>query len=314
MSTAFALKIKSKSGHHIIKSLTPESTIKDLVCELEAITKVSSKSLQVLNGYPPKPFDISNEDITLTACGLKSGETLIIEEKLANKKNESTNASGFNSEQIVKAVSEQEACSGILLKKIVPADNSCLFTSFHFVLNRKIADSSEVAPYFRKLVSETISKDPTTYSEAILGKPVHEYCTWIQDSKSWGGAIELSILANFYGIEIDVLDTLNGIINRFGEDQKYPFRVFLMFDGIHYDPLYMECLDGSDEIKTMFPSSDEEVFEQAQSIAKEAKSSKQFTDTNKFTLKCFDCGILIKGQVEAQQHAKSTKHTNFGEV
>lgn len=67
-------------------------------------------------------------------------------------------------------------------------------------------------------------------------------------------------------------------------------------------------------IKTMFQIDDEGVFEQAEQLAKEAKSSRQFTDVNKFTLKCIQCDVHLIGQVEAQQHAKATGHTNFGEV
>lgn len=62
---------------------------------------------------------------------------------------------------------------------------------------------------------------------------------------SWGGAIELAVLSKFYGIEIAVVDSVNAIINRFGEDQQYEHRVFLTFDGIHYDPLYLEPLEVS---------------------------------------------------------------------
>lgn len=55
-------------------------------------------------------------------------------------------------------------------------------------------------------------------------------------------------------------------------------------------------------------------MQQAQQIAMEAKSSRQFTDVNRFSLKCMQCDCLLVGQVEAQQHAKTTGHTNFGEV
>lgn len=56
------------------------------------------------------------------------------------------------------------------------------------------------------------------------------------------------------------------------------------------------------------------MYRQAEQLAIEAKSSRQFTDVAKFTLKCYVCDCLIKGQTEAQEHAKSTGHTNFGEV
>lgn len=64
----------------------------------------------------------------------------------------------------------------------------------------------------------------------------------------------------------------------------------------------------------MFPIEDESVYAQAEQLAKEAQSSRQFTDVDKFTLKCMQCDTLLNGQVQAQQHAKSTGHTNFGEV
>jgi ubiquitin thioesterase OTU1 len=98
----------------------------------------------------------------------------------------------------------------------------------------------------REIIANAVAADSDEYCEAILGKPNHEYCEWIMRPNSWGGAIELAILSRFYGLEIAVVDSSNGIINRFGEDQHYAQRVFLIFDGIHYDPLYLEPLDVSE--------------------------------------------------------------------
>lgn len=53
---------------------------------------------------------------------------------------------------------------------------------------------------------------------------------------------------------------------------------------------------------------------EAEELAKEAKSSRQYTDVNKFTLKCLVCNTQMSGQIQAQQHAKTTGHTNFGEI
>lgn len=64
----------------------------------------------------------------------------------------------------------------------------------------------------------------------------------------------------------------------------------------------------------MFAIEDEDVYNQAKQIAEEAKSSRQFTDVDKFTLKCQECDTFIKGQTEAQLHAKFTGHTSFGEI
>lgn len=186
----------------------------------------------------------------------------------------------------------------------------------------------------RQIIAATVNGDKQEYNEGILGRPNDEYCAWILQPESWGGAIEVSILSAYHGIEFDVVDITNAIINRFGEDKNYGMRAFLLFDGIHYDPLYLESTSVSRSLrlnsletnvnaisipqgeppKTIFPIEDNAVYLQAEQLAQEAKSSRQFTDVNKFTLKCNDCGIFLKGQVEAQQHAKKTSHVNFGEV
>jgi Predicted cysteine protease (OTU family) len=64
----------------------------------------------------------------------------------------------------------------------------------------------------------------------------------------------------------------------------------------------------------MFLTSDEQVLQQAEELAQEAKLSKQYTDLGNFTIKCLVCGQLLTGQVQAQQHAKDTGHISFGEV
>lgn len=322
----FALKVKSKTGQQILRSLTKESTIYDLKSTLSSLSNIPTNKLHVLYGFPPRILDISHDSLTLASSGISTGETLILEEKqtAASEKSGPASPKKVRLEENVE-VHSIEARShtlddfpnsdvpGILMKKVVPADNSCLFTSIHFVLSGKVDESGTAAPIMRELVAETVQRESDEFSEALLGKPNSEYVRWIKDDKSWGGAIEISILSNHYGIEIAVVDTVNAIINKFGEDQEYAHRVFLMFDGIHYDPLYMEPLNGGG-IQTIFPREDERLLQEAQELAREAKSSRQYTDVNKFTLKCMVCNIHLSGQKEAQLHATSTGHANFGEI
>lgn len=244
----FALKVKTKTGQQILSNLTPDSTVKELRTALSNVSNIPENRLLVLSGYPPKSIDVSRDSLVLKDSGIKSGDTLILEEKPAA------------AEPVEQPVLEPSNAKGILMKQVVPADNSCLFSSIHFVLNGKVEDSAEIAPSMRHIIAETVSKDQTTYSEAILGKPNAEYCEWIKDSNSWGGAIELAVLSGYFGIEIAVVDTINAIINRFGEDQNYGNRVFLMFDGIHYDPLYLEPFDVSTFTSTTFVDLKTSVF------------------------------------------------------
>ncbi|XP_034192500.2 yod1 deubiquitinase isoform X2 [Osmia lignaria lignaria] len=305
----FVLRVKTKSGQKVVNGLIPQDKVSELKSKLAELTGIPVDSLHVLGGFPPKAINLNDEANTIEESGIVSGDTLIVEEKppLYNGKRKS--------EEIGRShIIDDESfinTPGVLMKKVVPADNSCLFTSVGYVLNGKVDPSC--ASFMREIIANAVAADPEEYSEAFLGRPNSEYCKWISKPESWGGAIELSILSKFYGLEIAVIDSINAIINRFGEDQHYAQRVFLIFDGIHYDPLYLEPLDGG-SIQTIFPTEDERMLLEAAELAREVKSSRQFTDIQKFTLMCNDCKIKLNGQMEAQQHAKETGHMNFGEV
>ncbi|XP_073839853.1 yod1 deubiquitinase [Musca autumnalis] len=339
---SFSVKLKSKKGQFIVKELTNQTTVKDLKQRISELTQIKEQNLHILMGFPPRPLDVTqNLQQTLQAAGICNGETLIVDEKEAptlpsieddealarrlqeEEENElrqlvatAANSGDSGSERLVGPAdldggSSSGNFNGILLKKVVPADNSCLFTSIRFVLNGKI--DNEGSEMMRHIIAQEVAANPQEYNDAVLGKSNAEYCTWIQKPDSWGGAIEVAILSSYYGIEIDVVDIQNAIINRFGEDKNYGLRVFLLFDGIHYDPLYLET-EGGGPPATIFPVEEIGVYQQAEQLAKEAKSSRQFTNVDKFTLRCLQCGIAMVGQVQATQHAKSTGHTNFGEI
>lgn len=44
---------------------------------------------------------------------------------------------------------------------------------------------------FCKVIAVTVRSDPVKYSEAFLGKPNEQYCSWILDSEKWGGQFSL---------------------------------------------------------------------------------------------------------------------------
>ncbi|CAL7938918.1 unnamed protein product [Xylocopa violacea] len=307
----YVLRVKTKSGQKVVNGLLPQDKLSKLRSKLVELTGIPSEALHVLCGFPPRPINMNDESASLEVCGIISGDTLIVEEKppVYNGKQKSDE---IGRPHVVDENDFNTNTLGVLMKKVVPADNSCLFTSVGYVLSGKVDPSC--ASYMREIIANAVASDPEEYSEAILGRPNPEYCKWILKPESWGGAIELSILSKFYGLEIAVIDSINAIINRFGEDQHYAQRVFLIFDGIHYDPLYLELNDAEGNIQTMFPTEDEKILFKAAELAKEVKSSRQFTDIQKFTLMCNDCKIKLNGQIEAQQHAKETGHMNFGEV
>jgi ubiquitin thioesterase OTU1 len=121
----FALKLKTKSGQMVIKGLAPRDTITELKRKLSSLTNIKEDTLHVLSGYPPKPVDLSVSEATLESRGICSGDTLIVEEKQQNARVEPRH----------HIVDSHMGCPGILMKMVVPADNSCLFTSIGFVLS-----------------------------------------------------------------------------------------------------------------------------------------------------------------------------------
>ena len=131
---------------------------------------------------------------------------------------------------------------------------------------------------------------------------------------SWGGAIEISILSQYFNVEIAIVDIQSCRMDRFEEDTFYKERIFVIYDGIHFDPLILEPPDPSQSIQTVFPTNDAAVLGQAMKIVSEAKASRQYTNTTNVSIRCLVCQKLLSGQTEVQAHAKSTGHINFGEV
>lgn len=266
----FMLKVKTKQGQHVVSNLSADETIGNLKSKISELTRIPADVLCVLVGFPPKPLSSANENL-LSDSGIINGDTLIVEEKSIPDVVPQQHRNNLQLEEDIllaqRLANEEEkatglASQGILLKQVVPSDNSCLFTSIGnvnrfmvrivlffiikpfsasgYVMNGRI--DTEIGSYLREVIAQHVSNDKGMYSEAILGRPNQEYCEWIRKPASWGGAIEVSILSNYYGVEIDVVDITNALINRFGEDKEYGMRVYLLFDGIHYDPLYLESV------------------------------------------------------------------------
>ncbi|XP_062077736.1 OVARIAN TUMOR DOMAIN-containing deubiquitinating enzyme 2 [Humulus lupulus] len=204
---------------------------------------------------------------------------------------------------------------GTVVRRVIPSDNSCLFNAVGYVMDH----DKLKAPELRQVIAATVASDPTKYSEAFLGKPNEEYCGWILDSDKWGGAIELSILAEYYGREIAAYDIQTTRCDLYGQEMRYFERVMLIYDGLHYDALAMSPFEGAPEEfdQTIFSVQLDRTIGLVEGIAlnfvKEQQRKRSFTDTSNFTLRCGVCQIGVKGQKEAVEHARATGHANFQE-
>ncbi|KAM1996984.1 hypothetical protein ACFX15_029871 [Malus domestica] len=72
---------------------------------------------------------------------------------------------------------------GMVVRRVIPSDNSCLFNAVGYVMDH----AQKKAPELRQVIAATVASDPTMYSEAFLGKSNEEYCAWILDLEKCGG-------------------------------------------------------------------------------------------------------------------------------
>lgn len=200
----------------------------------------------------------------------------------------------------------------LMVIRKIDDDNSCLFNAVAYVMARQ---PRETAGELRAIVAGTILSDPQTYDRALLEQSTEDYVRWILLPSSWGGAIELGILADYYECQIASIDVKTGKLYVFGSEKWTAERAYILYSGIHYDavalspgPSYPSRLDS-----TRFDPRDEFIEMQAKSLADEARRRHQYTDTATFTLRCGECGMLLAGERDAAKHAMQSGHSKFSE-
>jgi ubiquitin thioesterase OTU1 len=156
---SFALRVKTKSGHQVIKSLTPEHTIKDLKVQLSKVSNIPQDRLHVLSGYPPKVLDITQGQFIVEQKWVDFGGDLILEEKAPPPVPKET--SSAPSQNFKSHITENDSdYPGILMKKVVPADNSCLFSSIFFRFERTIRRERHRRPIYETSDSADCGQRP----------------------------------------------------------------------------------------------------------------------------------------------------------
>ncbi|GFU11160.1 ubiquitin thioesterase OTU1 [Nephila pilipes] len=311
---AYILKCKSKAGTFTLTELSFDSTVEDLKVILSKLIGVKQNAIKILVGSPPKPLETENDNSKLIHSNIYSGETIFIEIK---KDEPEEAAQGAHGKDIGAALLPEEENiedvrmnpAPIMLRHVVPANNSCLFTSIKYCLTGGSGnnDSKE----YRKIVANVIKNNPVKYNEGFLEKPNKAYSAWIRDPNNWGGAIELSILSEHFEIEIVVIDILNLTVHRFGETDDYPERIFLIYNGFHYDPL---VLKHETSIQTIFATADQESMNMAVDFAREAESKHETFNEYDFSLTCRSCKSKINGPEEALEHKRLTGHDKFDPI
>jgi ubiquitin thioesterase OTU1 len=204
----------------------------------------------------------------------------------------------------------------MIIKRVIDADNSCLFNSIGYLL---VKNKREKAPDYRRMVADEIRSKKDIYTADILGQSPDEYISWILNPEKWGGEIEMNILSSRLTVEIGAVDVQTGNLYLYGQEHGFTKRIYVCYDGIHYDAIAEALVDShgcskEEDDRTVFDPSDSSVVEKIKALAADLRSKKQFINLAGCDLQCLVCMMGLKGQKDAQEHAKNTGHQNFGQV
>jgi ubiquitin thioesterase OTU1 len=257
---------------------------------------------------------ITSEDSALVSSILKTGESITLEVtkpvQTTIQSPKSQPSPNQSSNQGPHSVSMIEG-DGAIIKRVVPDDNSCMFHAISLCFEHSKPGKVED---LRNLIAKVILSDPINYNEATLQKSPEEYAKFMKQTNSWGGSVELSIFSEHYKAEIIVFDIARQRHNCFGEERNYQKRIYLVYDGIHYDALVWNLApeaNNKDWDITIFNPNDYKIESACQALIQKEFKSGKFVDEYNYKIKCGECGQVFVGNKNAIAHSSATGHTSF---
>jgi ubiquitin thioesterase OTU1 len=187
----------------------------------------------------------------------------------------------------------------------IAADNSCLFNAIYYLIEK------DTVLELRQIVACIILSNPDIYNSIYLGKEVESYIEDILSPDQWGGAIELQILAQYYQIEIAAFNIESSIPLIYGEELGYTNRIYLIYNGIHYDSLVIKA--GTDTFKIV-SSGQTEYFNLFKELIEKYYKKGGFINLSGSTTQCRICEKKLPSAINMQKHAIETGHVDFQEI
>ncbi|KAI0727208.1 OTU-domain-containing protein [Fomitopsis betulina] len=329
------IRLRHPKGVTTLQIDVDNASVLDLQQQIYAATDIPPSQQDLKSGYPPQPLTLIPE-LPLASLGLKGGDQLTLTQKAGTSsapfRASTPPASAASSALTTRAPPASPPSmgairsqgpdnvpveGGYLVHRIVPDDNSCLFSSIALIFEQDISK----APMIRQIVADAIRRDAEAWSDAILGRSRDEYISTILKPSTWGGAIELTILASHYSTEIASVDVETGRVDHFTPSPAKDSgnRCIVVYSGIHYDAATLApMLDApADFHQTVVPVTGEgdsdPVIVAAKKLADKLRAKRAYTNTATFTIRCQVCKTGLKGEKEARSHAMETGHVEFGE-
>ncbi|EDQ86595.1 uncharacterized protein MONBRDRAFT_33794 [Monosiga brevicollis MX1] len=328
----FRLRVRWDGGQARLdeKEIGAQTPLHELLAHLATITGIPAQEQALRSGYPPTLLNLSNPSQPLEALGLRPGDTLTVASTTpAPVQTDSHPPAPDSTPAPSRSTVPADAVGGdpngeCILRRVVPADNSCLFRSIAYLVSPEAAGqpaaqvSNAIVQPLRQTVASRIRAEPERWTEATLGRSPDDYCKWITSLDAWGGGIEIALLAEALNVQIGAVDIQTGRVDMYAQDRPNDSAILLLYDGIHYDPLVLSPIGATAPedfcLRRIDIADVDRVARLAQQLSAALRERHQFTDVGSFTLRCLVCRTKLRGQSEAQAHAKQTGHTNFGEV
>jgi ubiquitin thioesterase OTU1 len=328
------MRVRGPSGQSTV-TLNDSASISDL--REQIAEKVGLTSFDVKYGYPNlKPLDLDSfqpdQRISDTGVNLNGEQLIVAARESAVPLNEPTlsqpspafqqpSQQAFTSKPTEKTSDDppeiaSPAHAGTFVLRVMPDDNSCLFRA----VGAAVMGEMDTMVELRSIVAATIQSNPSEYTAVVLGKDPDDYCQWIQNEDSWGGAIELKILSEYFNIEICSIDVQT--LHMFQFNEGAATRCIVVYSGIHYDVLALSPSDPPYTHADPFAHGDTKIFdaidpvvlEKAKELCQVLQSKHYYTDTSGFSVRCNTCGGTFTGERGATKHASETGHYDFGEA
>eukprot|EP00887_Chlorella_sp_A99_P007280 scaffold2.g7280.t1 len=311
-------------------------TIAAFQAAVEQATGVPAALQELRGGFPPKPLARpADGDADIAGLGIAAGDSITVTQAAGPPPPAAAAATeavapaaaavavaeqpGSSNGFSLEGLSEDEQLARAIAASLgqdFPPPAAAPATASPPAAPARPGGSSGGAGASAVMIAEAVLGDPVEWNEAVLQKEPAAYAAWICGKSTWGGAIELSILA--LGKEIAAFDTQTQRADVYGSGQGFGDRVLLIYDGLHYDALAVAAFEGAPEELdvTAIPSSGSQtdaVMQAAAALVAQAHAARQFTDTANFTLRCGVCKQGLRGEKEAVAHARATGHQQFTE-
>ena len=199
----------------------------------------------------------------------------------------------------------------ITIRREVDADNSCLFSSIAYTIDRENygADSGLK---FRQIIVDHLLSNKSQHCTDLLELPKDQYIEYIIDPRNWGGAMEVKMFSDIFKKQIHCIDVKTNRVDSYGNENE--MCIYLLYNGVHYDPMVMNFDIDSDMMTdiTIFSSYDNEVYELMKLHVMETKNRGEYVDFS--NIMCEQCKMKFANQNDAAEHMISTSHSNFIQI